>query len=147
MDTVYDTLEQTGLYTLGEDTHSSCPWTTINLHDYKTGMVAFKQVNTGLCYIKPSNESLMEAIEVIRREKMGDKRVIPSENWKIDQQVLPYATVEVIAGHNIAEFCKDYEVHNLIQVPGTQHKQKRSPCTLICIGCTVIVTTKEQIGL
>ncbi|KAK3594222.1 hypothetical protein CHS0354_013829 [Potamilus streckersoni] len=144
MDAVYDTLEQTGLYTLGTDLHSSCPWTTINLHDYRTGMVAFKQVNTGLCYIKPSNESIQQAMVVIRREKMGYKSVIPTENWKVDRQVLSFAAVEVIAGHNIAEFCKDYEVHSLIQEISTQHKHKRSPCELVCFLCLVQLENEAQ---
>ncbi|KAK3577607.1 hypothetical protein CHS0354_005840, partial [Potamilus streckersoni] len=36
MEIVYNTLEQSGVYTLVEDTRSRWPWTTINLHDYRT---------------------------------------------------------------------------------------------------------------
>lgn len=112
-DIMVDKASDTVLITVGDVSRYPGHVSTLNLHDFDTGYVAFKDIRKGICLLsKAPVDGPQEDLYAKRTTNFT-----MAFDTKIDTYTLEDFVVDFIAGGRIADFCQDYNTHFMELIP------------------------------
>ncbi|XP_045201154.2 uncharacterized protein LOC123554854 isoform X2 [Mercenaria mercenaria] len=150
-DIIHDKDENTVMVIIGDVSMYNGYIPTVNLHDFNTRYVAFKDIRNKICMV--SETPYPNAMPELYRS--GVTNITVEYQAKDDPNPLSYTEVKLVAGTKIADFCKDYNtvLRELIPMKQIQKRDdvkagnevNASPC-VVCLWCVVHNDPENVVG-